>query len=83
MRTREGKRGYFFYMRMTRRREKSPVPPNFTKKTRKSDVLKMFLEKMPSYNPTILQTHFFSNYYIYLFILLSVIYVDFVVFVDL
>nr|DAQ67227.1 MAG TPA: hypothetical protein [Caudoviricetes sp.] len=40
----------------------------------------MFFRKTPSYNPTILQTHFFSNYYIYLFILLSVFYVGFAVF---
>lgn len=80
MQTREGKHGYFFYTRMMCRCEKSPEPPNFTKKTRKSDVLKMFFRKTPSYNPTILQMYFFSNYYIYLFILLSVFYVGFAVF---
>nr|DAI78073.1 MAG TPA: hypothetical protein [Caudoviricetes sp.] len=43
----------------------------------------MIFRKMPSYNPTILQMHFFSNYYYYLFILLSVCYVCFCVFVVL
>nr|DAL60052.1 MAG TPA_asm: hypothetical protein [Caudoviricetes sp.] len=32
----------------------------------------MFFRKTPSYNPTILQMHFFSNYYYLLYILLSV-----------
>ena len=75
-----GQAWVFFYTRLMYRREKSPEPPNFIKKTRKSDVLKMFFRKTPSYNPTILQMHFFSNYYIYLFILLSVFYVGFAVF---
>lgn len=57
-----------------------PYPPNFTKITGKSDVLKMFFRKTPSYNPTILQMNFFSNYYYLLYILLSVSYVVFAVF---
>ena len=36
MQTREGKHGYFFYTRMMYRREKSPEPPNFTKKPGKA-----------------------------------------------
>ena len=76
----EGERGHFSYIREASRCEKSPVPPNFTKITGKSDVLKMFFRKTPSYNPTILQMNFFSNYYYLLYILLSVSYVVFAVF---
>jgi hypothetical protein len=80
MQTREGEHGHFSYIRDGSRCEKSPVPPNFTKITGKSDVLKMFFRKTPSYNPTILQMNFFSNYYYLLYILLSVSYVVFAVF---
>lgn len=64
----------FLYIYVWSEREKSPVPPNFAKITGKSDVLKIIFRKTPSYNPTILQMHFFSNSYYYLFILLSVSY---------
>jgi hypothetical protein len=64
---REDRHGFFIHQK-PEKMAKSPVPPNFTKKTRKTVLLKIFFRKKRSYNPTFLQIIIIFKTYYYLFI---------------